>query len=78
MIGKQSLEIMLHQRVEDPKQGRDRTEPENNPSPPGGAAAQKVERDTHEAIDAHLDDHARHQPGDVTRGHRVRHRQPDV
>ena len=60
MIGEQSFQVVLHQRVQHAQQCGDHAYGEHETTPPRRAATQQIECDPHEAVHAHLNHHAGH------------------
>ena len=72
VIGKQPLEVVLHQRVEHAHHGRHSGNCEHDDAPPPRRAAREIEDDAHKAVDGDLRHHAAHQGRDMARSGWVR------
>ena len=72
MVGKQTLEVMLHEGVEHSHDGGDSAERKHDHAPPPCRLAGEIEHDADEAVDGDLGHHAAHQRGDVARRRWVR------
>ena len=78
VIGQESLEIVFHERVQHAQQRGDGSRGQDDGAPPGRAAAEQVQRDPQQPVDAKLDHRAGHQRRHVARRGRMCERQPDV
>ncbi len=78
MVGKQPLQIMLHQRIEDPHDSRHQAEHEHQSAPPPREMADQVERNADDAVNSRLEHYAAHERGHVGGGHGVSLGQPYV
>ena len=78
VIGKQTLEVVFHQRVEHTQHGGDCAHCQHGHSPPERRRAEEIEQHPGQSVDACLDDHTGHERGDVAGRDRMRLRQPDV
>ena len=78
VVRQESLQIVLHQRIEHPEHRRQAShnEDEHTPGQPRNAEAKCA--DANEPVNAGLDEHARHQRGDARRRRRMGLGQPDV
>ena len=77
VVREQPLEVVLADGEGDAEHARHDPEAQDDAAPPSGEA-RKQRRDPDDAVDAHLDDDARHDGRDVARRVGVRARQPDV
>ena len=77
VIGEQALEVVLADGEGDAEHRRDHAEAEHETAPPQRRVREE-RADAHQAVDAHLDEHARHERRHVARRVGVRARQPDV
>ena len=69
---------MLHQRVEHSQQSRRHAQPQHHGSHPERRRSVEIEEDARHAVDAGLDDDARHQRRNIAGRNRVRLGKPDV
>ena len=74
----QALEVVLHQRVEHSQQSRRHAQRQHHGSHPKRRRSVEIEEDARHAVDAGLEDDARHQRGNIAGRNRVRLRNPDV
>ena len=59
VVRQQTFEIVLHQGVQDPQNGRDHSDDENQQAGPGRHSSQRIQENTGQAIDSGFD----HDPG---------------
>ena len=78
VIGEQTLQIMLHQRVEHAEHGGDASDGKHDQARPPRRFADQIEHDPDEAIDGDFGHHSTHQRRNMAWRCRMRERQPDV
>ena len=78
VVGEQALEVVLHQRVEDPQQHRDRAYRQHEAAPREWRHAQAGHAHAEDPVDPGLDQDPRHQRGDRAGRRGVGLGEPDV
>ena len=78
VVGEQSLEVVLHQSVENAEQGGARPDHQNRNAPPPIPGSRQFKDDPDEAIDGDFRHHPAHERGDMARRRGVGERQPHV
>ena len=78
VVGEQTLEVVLHQRVEDAHHRGGAAERQHHAAPPPGGRPQQIEGNADETVDRDLGHHAAHQRRHVARRGGMGERQPDV